>query len=61
MVVKRIIRYVNGTTLTYGVWYSRDTNLCLVGESMLTGMGMQTIGKLLLEDVFMLERIWWHE
>jgi hypothetical protein len=60
MSVKRIIRYVNGTT-TYGVWNFRDTNLYLVGYSMLTGMGMQTIGKLLLEDAFMLERIWWHE
>jgi hypothetical protein len=31
MAVKRIIRYVNGTT--YGVWYSKDTNLDLEGYS----------------------------
>ena len=27
--VKRIIRYVNGT-LDYGLWYSKDSNACLV-------------------------------
>ena len=26
--VKRIIRYVNGTS-DYGIWYSRDSNDCL--------------------------------
>ena len=30
--VKRIIRYVNGTS-DYGIWYSRDSNDCLVGYS----------------------------
>jgi hypothetical protein len=30
--VKRIIRYVNDTLL-YGIWYSRDTNLVVVGYS----------------------------
>ena len=28
--VKRIIKYVNGT-LGFGIWYSRDTNLNVVG------------------------------
>ena len=28
-VVKRIIRYVNGTP-DYGLWYSKDSNACLV-------------------------------
>ena len=31
-VVKRIIRYVNGTP-DYGLWYSKDFNTCLVGYS----------------------------
>ena len=31
-VVKRIIRYVNGT-LDYGLWYSKDSNACLSGYS----------------------------
>ena len=31
-VVKRIIRYINGTS-DYGIWYSRDLNECLVGYS----------------------------
>ena len=31
-VVKRIIRYVNGT-LDYGLWYSKDSNACLAGYS----------------------------
>lgn len=31
-IVKRIIRYVNGI-VNYAVWYSRDTNLDLVGYS----------------------------
>ena len=31
-VVKRIIRYVNGTS-DYGIWYSRDLNDCLAGYS----------------------------
>ena len=30
--VKRIIRYVNGTS-NYGIWYSFDTNASLVGFS----------------------------
>ena len=30
--VKRIIRYVNGTP-NYGLWYSKDSNACLVGYS----------------------------
>ena len=30
--VKRIIRYINGT-YDYGIWYSRDSNECLVGYS----------------------------
>jgi len=30
--VKRIIRYVNDT-LSYGIWYSRETNLVVVGYS----------------------------
>ena len=30
MAVKRIIRYINGTS-DYGIWYSRDSNECLVG------------------------------
>ena len=30
--VKRIIRYINGTT-DYGLWYSKDSNACLVGYS----------------------------
>ena len=30
--VKRIIRYVNGTP-DYGLWYSKDSNACLVGYS----------------------------
>ena len=28
--VKRIIRYINGTS-DYGLWYSKDSNACLVG------------------------------
>ena len=31
-VVKRIIRYVNGTS-DYGLWYSKDSNACHVGYS----------------------------
>ena len=31
-VVKRIIRYINGTS-NYGIWYSRDSNECLIGYS----------------------------
>ena len=31
-VVKRIIRYVNGTP-DYGLWYSKDPNACLAGYS----------------------------
>ena len=31
-VVKRIIRYVNGTP-DYGLWYSKDSNACLAGYS----------------------------
>ena len=31
-VVKRIIRYINGTS-DYGIWYSRDSNECLAGYS----------------------------
>lgn len=30
--VKRIIRYVNGTS-NYGIWFSKDTNTYLVGFS----------------------------
>ena len=30
--VKRIIRYINGTS-DYGIWYSRDSNECLAGYS----------------------------
>ena len=30
--VKRIIRYINGTS-DYGLWYSKDSNACLVGYS----------------------------
>ena len=30
--VKRIIRYVNGTS-EYGIWYSKDSNECLAGYS----------------------------
>ena len=30
--VKRIIRYIN-ETLDYGLWYSKDSNACLVGYS----------------------------
>ena len=30
--VKRIIRYVNGTS-DYGIWYSRDSNDCLAEYS----------------------------
>ena len=30
--VKRIIKYVNGT-IGFGIWYSRDTNLNVVGFS----------------------------
>ena len=32
IVVKRIIRYTNGTS-NYGIWYSRDSNECLAGYS----------------------------
>ena len=32
IVVKRIIRYINGTS-NYGIWYSRDSNECLAGYS----------------------------
>lgn len=32
LAVKRIIRYVSGT-LTYGIWFSCDTNVELVGDS----------------------------
>ena len=32
IVVKRIIRYVNGTP-DYGLWYSKDSNACLAGYS----------------------------
>ena len=32
IVVKRIIRYVNGTP-DYGLWYSKDSNACLDGYS----------------------------
>ena len=32
IVVKRIIRYVSGT-LDYGIWYSKDSNISLVGFS----------------------------
>ena len=28
--MKQIIRYINGT-LDYGLWYSKDSNACLVG------------------------------
>ena len=31
-VVKRIIHYINDTS-DYGIWYSRDSNECLVGYS----------------------------
>ena len=31
-VVKRIIRYINGTP-NYGLWYSKDSNACLAGYS----------------------------
>ena len=31
-VVKRIIRYINGTS-DYGIWYSKDLNECLAGYS----------------------------
>ena len=31
-VVKRIIRYINGT-LDYGLWYSKDSNACLASYS----------------------------
>ena len=30
--IKRIIRYVSGT-LDYGIWYSKDSNISLVGFS----------------------------
>ena len=30
--MKRIIRYVNGTS-DYGLWYSKDFNACLAGYS----------------------------
>ena len=32
MTVKRIIRYINGTS-DYGIWYSKDSNECLAGYS----------------------------
>ena len=31
-VVKRIVRYISGT-LNYGIWYSKDSNVSLVGLS----------------------------
>jgi hypothetical protein len=36
--VKRIIRYVNDT-LSYGIWYSRETNLVVVGYSVVEWVG----------------------
>ena len=36
---KRIIRYVNGTA-NYGLWYSKDSNDCLLGIQMLTGLAV---------------------
>ena len=37
-VVKRIIRYINGT-FDYGIWYSRDSNECLAGYSDVVWVG----------------------
>ncbi|XP_019153477.1 PREDICTED: uncharacterized protein LOC109149938 [Ipomoea nil] len=53
--VKRIIKYVKGT-LDYGIWFSNDTNLNLVGYSDPTGLGMQMIAKVPLVVVSSLEK-----
>jgi hypothetical protein len=50
--VKRIIRYVNDTLL-YGIWYSRETNLVVVGYSDAAGLEMLMIERALQEDVSM--------
>jgi hypothetical protein len=49
IVVKRIIRYVNDT-LPYGIWYSRETNLVVVGYSDAdwAGNAKEHLGRMLL-------------
>ena len=58
-VVKLIICYINGT-FDYGIWYSRDSNECLVGYLDADWAGCMMIGKALLVVVSILEITWSH-
>ena len=51
--VKRIIRYVNGTS-NYGLWYSKDSNACLVGYSDADWVGSVDDWKSISEGYFYL-------
>ena len=59
MAIKRIIRYVNGTS-DYGIWYLRESNDCLVRYLMLIGPSVLMIEKAHQEDVSISETIWCH-
>ena len=51
--MKRIIRYVNGTS-DYGLWYSKDSNACLVGYSDADWVGSMDAQKSTLGGYFYL-------
>ena len=53
-VVKRIIRYVYGTS-NYGIWYSRDSNDCLAGYSDVDWVGCVDNRKSTSGECFYLE------
>ena len=56
-VVKRIIRYVNGTA-DYGIWFSKDTNFGLAGYSDADWTENGDDRKAPLVDASILEIIW---
>ncbi|XP_065624874.1 uncharacterized mitochondrial protein AtMg00810-like [Quercus suber] len=57
--VKRIIRYVNGTS-DYGIWYTKDSNECLAGYLDADWAGCIDDRKSTSGGCFILEITWFH-